>query len=322
VLSSSAGLAVILIGVGAVGLTLLLDARSKRARFGGSKGFRANGSVGRSSSTIGGSSDVQSQEAVTPRKRFSRLSGLERRLKYARVNITPSQFRLIIVAATAAIYISLITIPRINTVIHLIIAVWGGSLLVNNYINRRTKIQFDAFDRDFAPFIMAFVGLLKSGMNLMAGMEAASERLGPDSLLRMEVVRMLERLRFGVNEDFAIGSFAESVDHPDIELFVQAMLLSKQVGGSLSNTLERLARQARRRAQFRLQARAAVGQQRGSVWAILVIIALVQTLLYFQMPDVILAGLRSDIGFVVWQVAFLIAWFAVWLIGQITNIKV
>ncbi len=321
-LSSSAGLAVILIGVGAVGLTLLLDARSKRARFGGSKGFRANGSVGRSSSTIGGSSDVQSQEAVTPRKRFSRLSGLERRLKYARVNITPSQFRLIIVAATAAIYISLITIPRINTVIHLIIAVWGGSLLVNNYINRRTKIQFDAFDRDFAPFIMAFVGLLKSGMNLMAGMEAASERLGPDSLLRMEVVRMLERLRFGVNEDFAIGSFAESVDHPDIELFVQAMLLSKQVGGSLSNTLERLARQARRRAQFRLQARAAVGQQRGSVWAILVIIALVQTLLYFQMPDVILAGLRSDIGFVVWQVAFLIAWFAVWLIGQITNIKV
>lgn len=156
----------------------------------------------------------------------------------------------------------------------------------------------------------------------MAGMEAASERLGPDSLLRMEVVRMLERLRFGVNEDFAIGSFAESVDHPDIELFVQAMLLSKQVGGSLSNTLERLARQARRRAQFREQAQAAVGQQRGSVWAILAIVALVQTMLYFQMPDVILAGLRSDIGFVVWQVAFLIAWFAVWLIGRITKIKV
>jgi hypothetical protein len=71
-----------------------------------------------------------------------------------------------------------------------------------------------------------------------------------------------------------------------------------------------------------LQAQAAVGQQRGSVWAILVIIALVQTMLYFQMPDVILAGLRSDIGFVIWQVAFLAGWFAVWLIGRITKIKV
>jgi tight adherence protein B len=322
VLSSSAGFTLILVGVGAVGLTLVSDRRSKRARFVDVKGFRAKDPVGRSSSTIGGSSDVQAEQVATSRKQVGRLSLLERRLKYAQVSITPSQFRLIKLAAVAAIYISLLAIPRLNTVIHLIIAVWGGSLLVNHYINRRTKIQFDAFDRDFAPFIMAFVGLLKSGMNLMAGMEAASERLGPDSLLRMEVVRMLERLRFGVNEDFAIGSFAESVDHPDIELFVQAMLLSKQVGGSLSNTLERLARQARRRAQFRLQAQAAVGQQRGSVWAILAIVALVQTLLYFQMPDVILSGLRSDIGFVVWQVAFLIAWFAVWLIGRITKIKV
>lgn len=321
-LSSSAGLAVILIGVGAVVVTLVLDARSKRTRIADFKGFRATDTAARRPSTVGGLSDAQAQESVTPRKQFGRLSVLQRRLKYARVSITPSQFRLIVLAATAAIYIALLTIPRLNTVIHLIIAVWGGSLLVNNYINRRTKIQFDAFDRDFAPFVMAFVGLLKSGMNLMAGMESASERLGPDSLLRMEVVRMLERLRLGVNEEFAIGSFAESVDHPDIELFVQAMLLSKQVGGSLSNTLERLARQARRRAQFRLQAQAAVGQQRGSVWAILSIVALVQTLLFFQMPDVILAGLRNDIGFVVWQVAFLTAWFAVWLIGRITNIKV
>jgi len=322
VLSYSAGLALISIGVGAVGLSFVLDARSKRTRIAHAKGFRATGTAGRSPSTVGDPSDVKTEQAVTPRKQSGRLSILQRRLKYAQVSITPSQFRITKLAAIAAIYIPLLTIPRLNTVIHLIIAVWGGSLLVNNYINRRTKIQFDAFDRDFAPFIMAFVGLLKSGMNLMAGMEAASERLGPDSLLRIEVVRMLERLRFGVNEDFAIGSFAESVDHPDIELFVQAMLLSKQVGGSLSNTLERLARQARRRAQFRLQAQAAVGQQRGSVWAILAIVALVQTMLYFQMPEVILAGLRSDIGFVVWQVAFLTAWFAVWLIGRISKIKV
>jgi Flp pilus assembly protein TadB len=322
VLSSSVGLVLVYIGAGIVAFTLAFFKRYEKVRLADSKGFRARGSVSPSSSARAGLSEAPSKQVIPPKKQFGRLSLLERRLKYAQVSINPSQFRMTILAATAAIYISLLTIPRINTVIQLIIAVWGGSLLVNYYINRRARVQFEAFDRDFAPFIMAFVGLLKSGMNLMAGMEAASERLGPDSLLRKEVVRMLERLRFGVNEDFAIGSFAESVDHPDIELFVQAMLLSKQVGGSLSNTLERLARQARRRAQFRLQAQAAVGQQRGSVWAILAIVALVQTMLYFQMPDVILAGLRSDIGFIVWQVAFLIAWFAVWLIGRITKIKV
>lgn len=320
--SASTGLAIIIVGMGAMILTAVLDMRTKRSTLKGSKSFRATVSVGLKPGGGGDPLGAQSQQSGKPQRTFGRMSALERRLKYAQLAISPRQFRLIIVAAIVVMYLVVGLIPRINGIVQLITAVWGGSLLVNSVVNRRTRKQFNAFDKDFAPFIMSFVGLLKSGMNLMAGMEAASERLGPDSLLRMEVIRMLERLRFGVNEDFAIGSFAEGVEHPDIELFVQAMLLSKQVGGSLSNTLERLARQARRRAQFRLQAQAAVGQQKGSVKAILGIVVLVQLFLYFQMPDVILAGLRSDIGFVVWQIAFLIAWFAIWLMGQITKIKV
>lgn len=261
-------------------------------------------------------------ESGKVRPRETQDKRTERWLKYSGLPISPFQFRAISFGCIAALYLLILLAPRLNAIVRILIAVCGGRSLSHSYVNRRITRRFNAFDQDFAPFMLSLVGLLKTGMNIMSAIDAAAERLGPDSMFRLEVIRMLERLRFGVSEEHAIGAFAEGIDHPDIELFVQALLLSKQVGGSLSDTLERLARQARRRAQFRLQARAAVGQQRGSVWVIIVIIGLIQTMMYFQMPEVILSGFKSDAGFIVWQAAGLLCWFAIWLVGQLTRIRV
>ena len=99
-------------------------------------------------------------------------------------------------------------------------------------------------------------------MNSLTALQAASEGLDPESLVRQEVELMLERLRMGVPEDQSIGSFGEDIFHEEIELFVQALLLSRRVGGNLSDTLERLAKQVRKRQYFRESASAAFGQQR------------------------------------------------------------
>lgn len=325
--SVQVGLAVLLAGggamlLGALGLDLIGGSRGNRSR---NLKARRSGNSGRDSQPAERVEVVLAETAAELGKghhREARDRQTERWLKYSGLAISPTQFRAMSLGCIAALYLLVLLIPRLNALVRIIIAVCGGRAVSNNYVNRRIGKRFNAFDRDFAPFMLSLVGLLKTGMNIMSAIDAAAERLGPDSMLRLEVVRMLERLRFGVSEDHAIGAFAEGIDHPDVELFVQALLLSKRVGGSLSDTLERLARQARRRAQFRMQARAAVGQQRGSVWVIIVIIALIQVMMYFQMPEVILSGLRSEMGFVVWQVAGLLCWFAIWLIGRITRIRV
>lgn len=266
-------------------------------------------------------SEVSAEFSEKPPQKGGSQS-MERWLKYGGLSISPTQFRLISFGLMAAIYIVCLFVPRLNSVVRLVVAVWAGHLLSHSFVNRRLTKRFNAFDQDFAPFMMSLVGLSKTGMNIMTAIDAAAERLGPDSLFRLEVVRMTERLRFGVSEDHAIGAFAEGIDHPDVELFVQTLLLSRQVGGSLSETLERLARQARRRSQFRMQAHAAVGQQRGSIWVIIAIVIGIQLMMYFQMPEIVLAGLKSEWGFLVWQGAALLCWFAVWLVGKVTKIRV
>lgn len=326
-ISARAGCAFILLGVVVILVLLVrlsLDRRARKLLERNLRGTRA-GQTGRQQPSQKKAVEIISEVADQYSKKDPQSSTnnhMERWLKYAGLSITPIQFRAIWGGCIAGLYIVSLLIPRLSDVVRLIIGFCGGHLIAYNFVERRIAKRFKVFDQDFAPFMMSLVGLMKTGMNIMSAIDAAAERLGPDSTFRLEVARMIERLRFGISEEHAIGRFAEGINHPDIELFVQALLLNKQVGGSLSDTLERLARQARRRSQFRLQAQGAVGQQRGSVWVILLVIVGIQTMMYLNQPEMVLAGLKSDWGFVVWQCAGLMCWLAVWLVGKISKIRV
>jgi tight adherence protein B len=133
---------------------------------------------------------------------------------------------------------------------------------------------------------------------------------------------MLERLKYGVSEDKSIGSFAEDVYHEEIELFVQALLLSRRVGGTLSDTLDRLAKQVRKRQYFRSTAKGAVGMQRGSIYFILGVMVGMEVYLYFVYPEAVLGALNDSMGWQVWQVAIALILTGMWWITQVTKIRV
>ena len=157
----------------------------------------------------------------------------------------------------------------------------------------------------------------------MQAIEAAAAGLEPnDALLRVEVEMMMERLRVGVPEDMSIGSFGEDIAHPEIELFVQALLLSRRVGGTLSDTLARLATQVRKRQYFRSQAVAAVGMQRGSIWFILGIMVALETYLMYIMPEAVFGAMRDPTGWMVWQGGLCSILTGMYWVRKVTNIKV
>lgn len=244
---------------------------------------------------------------------------LEKKLKYGRWKIPPAAFRLLEVA------ISVLAVTIVHTKMNLfmqMISLLTGPLFMRFLLNMSIERRFKAFDNDYPNFLMQLVGLLKTGMNPINGIETASHALEPTSLLRIEVGLMMERLRFGVSEDKSIGAFGEDIYHPEIELFVQALLLSRRVGGTLSNTLERLARQVRRRQFFRSSAKAAIGMQRGAIWFILGIMVFLEFYLYFAFPEAVLGAIASPIGWQVWQAGLTLIMLGMYWITQVTKIKV
>ena len=208
---------------------------------------------------------------------------LRKRLKYAGIPHLPPY-----VFAMSQIVISLITFIAVRSFFGVILQIYSlaaGPVIMNAVLTHMVKKRFTRFDNDYPQFLLSLVGLLKTGMNPIQALEAAVEALDPDSLVRSEIELMIERLRLGVPEERSVGSFGEDINHPEIELFVQALTLSRRLGGVLSDTLERLSKQVRKRQQFRRAANAAVGLQRGSMWFILGILAFIEFYLYMSWPQ-------------------------------------
>lgn len=197
-----------------------------------------------------------------------------------------------------------------------------GPLCVNRFINKRIEKRVRSFDRDFPQFLLSVTGMLKTGLNSFQALQAAAGGLEEQSPVRLEVELMLERLRVGVTEDRSIGSFAEDIQHPEVELFVQAVILSRRVGGTLSDTLERLSKQARKRQTFKLAAQASVAQQRGAIWVILGIISAVQGYMFFVHRDMVVEPWTNPKLTFFTQGAICLVLLALWWMNRITRIKI
>ena len=257
-------------------------------------------------------------EVGTIKRADSRLT-IEKKLRYATWTMTPGTFRIL------EIVISVVMVIIAHTKFNIVLtcsAAGTGPMFMNWLLNMAVDRRFKRFDADFAPFLLSLVGLLKTGMNIMGGIEAAAQGLEEGSLVRQQVELMNERLRFGVSEDKSIGSFGEDIYHPEIELFVQALLLSRRVGGTLSDTLDRLAKQVRKRQFFRSSAQAAVGMQRGSIWFIIGIMVFMELYLLTVYPQAVYGALADPVGWQVWQGGILGILFGIFWVRQFTKLKV
>lgn len=261
------------------------------------------------------------EETQLSRKRTTASSRmtLEKRLRYARWPITPLQFRFIqvLLAVCAFLPAYLYMTPFLQGVSFVLTFLLVDSLL-DMFINRRFKL----FDVDYPVMLLSYVSLLKTGMGVIGGLEAAAKGLDPGSLVRAEVELLVERLRLGLTEEQAINAFGEDIAHPELELFVQSLLLSRKVGGTLSSTLERLAKQVRKRQQFRDQAIAAVGMERSSLHVIAVIMSLLLIYIAFKSPDLMLPALTDPTGKTILQGGVGLVFLGFYWSRVVTKIKV
>jgi tight adherence protein B len=260
------------------------------------------------------------QQAVDAEPERVKGESLRARLRYANLAWMPPY-----VVSLLQILISLVAFAVAYTYTRLILQIvsaFTGPMVVNWWINRRIRKRVNRFDMDFAQFLLSVVGMLKTGLNPVQALEAAADSLEEESLVRQEVELMLERVRMGVPEDRSIGSFGEDIDQPEIELFVQALLLSRRVGGTLSDTLDRLAKQIRKRQTFKMAANGAVSMQRGSIFAIIAVIGFVQFYMLLIAPDMVV-GAWTNPKLAGWaQGAICIVLGAILMINKLTKIKI
>jgi tight adherence protein B len=257
------------------------------------------------------------QETIDAKNSY-RIS-LEDKLRYANWPISLTQFRALQALVTILVFLALFSYISFPLKFAIIVMV---PLMVRSVLDRAVRKRFDAFDRDYPVMLMSYVSLLKTGMSAIGGLEAAAKGLPEDSAVRYEIELMLERMRLGLTESQAIGAFAEDIPHPEVDLFVQGLILSRKVGGTLSSTIERLAKQVRKNQQFRRQAMASVAMQQASVYLICGVMTGLFCYMAYASFELVAPAFSHPAGKAVFQGGLTMIIFGFYWSRVVTNIKI
>lgn len=161
---------------------------------------------------------------------------------------------------------------------------------------RKEKIESELPDA-----LMFLASALRAGSALSVALQIlVRDQKGP---LGDEFSILLKEQRLGVSFDDAIQNMAQRLDIPDFVLVVVALRVAKEVGGNLSDPLQRLAETLRRKSilEGRIKALTAQGRIQGIVMTLFPLALM--AILYFMQPTMVLL-FTTPIG---WGVLALIA---------------
>ena len=117
--------------------------------------------------------------------------------------------------------------------------------------------------------IALLAGLLRAGHGLAQGLELVGKR--QPAPLGQELQLLLRKHRLGLPLDQALQEFSDRVPEPDVALLVLAIRVSREVGGNLAESLQRLGEGVRSRVLLRerISALTAQGKLQGIIIGVL-----------------------------------------------------
>jgi tight adherence protein B len=128
---------------------------------------------------------------------------------------------------------------------------------------RRAQSRYQRQFLDIFPDALdLIVRAVRAGLPAPEAIEAATREVRPP--VSIEFQRMLDEMRIGVEMEVALQHAADRVRVPDFEFFVVSLLLQRQTGGGIADTLSNLSTIIRQRKAARQKARALTAEATAS----------------------------------------------------------
>ncbi len=135
-----------------------------------------------------------------------------------------------------------------------------GGPLPYVYVRRKRTLKLRRFEEHLPEAVDLLTRAIRAGHPLSAGIGMVADE-APD-VVATEFRQMFEEQRFGLPFEEAIIGLADRIDLVDVRIFVTAVLVQRDVGGNLAETLDNLADTIRARFSIRRQLRVYTAQGR------------------------------------------------------------
>lgn len=176
-----------------------------------------------------------------------------------------------LVAINVAVLISLPLLTWIATGSHalvlvsLVMAIAAPRLVLRHLARRRLR----QFESQLPDALMMISGALRAGASLAMALDSVAMEGRPPISQEFELLQ--RELRLGVDMSVALEAMERRVPLPDLALVTAGMLLAREVGANLAETMESLAKTTRARLQMegKIRSLTAQGKMQGVVMSCL-----------------------------------------------------
>jgi tight adherence protein B len=139
----------------------------------------------------------------------------------------------------------------------------GAALMAPAFLLRRSRKRYQRrFLNAFPDALDLIVRAVRAGLPAPEAIELATRETQPP--VGREFQRMLDEMRIGIDMEEALRSAAERIQVPDFRFFVVNLLLQRQTGGGIAESLANLSRIIRQRKALRQKAQALSAEAKAS----------------------------------------------------------
>jgi tight adherence protein B len=171
------------------------------------------------------------------------MSRLEEELARADIPMRPSEYVLLrLVLAGFGYLIGRFVLGYLHSgIILMLIGFVTPVIFVRVHQNRRRA----KFVKQLADALMLLTNSLRSGYGFVKGLELVAKEMGDP--ISKELNRMLREVNLGATIDDALTNLGRRVNSPDLDIVIGAYLVQKDVGGNLTEIMEKVAETIRER---------------------------------------------------------------------------
>lgn len=233
-----------------------------------------------------------------------RRDQLQKRLAKAGMEIELSRYAMIsggIAMASFVFFLAANFAPLMAFMLSVII----GIGLPHAFVGKRIASRTERFTKQFPEAIDLIVRGLKSGLPVNECIANVGVELSAPT--GTEFQKITDAMRLGKQLEEALWDTADRLDTPDFKFFVISLVVQRETGGNLGETLGNLSNILRQRQSMKLKIRAMSSEAKASAWIVgvlpFIMLGLIMLINYdygiilFTHPKAIITG----IGALIWM---------------------
>lgn len=247
-----------------------------------------------------------------------KAENLDFKMQQAGLPLLGSEFIVVALfgAVFAGIITMLLTMNMWNAVLVGFVALFGEWM----YVQFRIKHRREVFTNQLGDCLTMVANAMRAGFSFLQAMELVAKEMEPP--ISEEFAKVMREMNIGTRMERALEDMDKRVGSPDFSLMVTAVLIQRQVGGSLAQILDTISDTINERIRMRREVMALTAQGRASGWILAALPLALAGLLSVVNPGYLTPLIGDPIGQMAIAAALVLEFVGFFAIQKIVDIEV